>query len=87
MLTPLGLETCILLTSYMLLIIEIATGVVLGGSILYWLFSPDQVARRRERKWVDEFGRQVHEAAELQKKMTPEEREAYLRQSEEENKG
>lgn len=61
-----------------MLIIEIAAGIVLGGSILYWLFSPGNVAQRKERKWAKEFGQQVHEEAERQRGMSPEEREKYL---------
>jgi uncharacterized protein YlxW (UPF0749 family) len=47
----------------MLLIIEIAAGILLGGLILRWLFSPERIAERRRREDV----RFVRETAELQK--------------------
>jgi uncharacterized protein YlxW (UPF0749 family) len=76
--------------SQMLLIIEIAAGIVLGGVILRWLFSPARIAERRRREDV----RFVHEIAEIQKEkerleakkqkaMSPEEREQYFRRRQE----
>lgn len=47
----------------MLLIIEIAAGIVLGGVILRWLYSPARIAERRGR----EDARWLHEIAERQK--------------------
>jgi len=47
----------------MLLIIEIAAGIVLGGVILRWLFSPARVAERQRREDM----RFVRETAERQK--------------------
>jgi hypothetical protein len=67
----------------MLIIIEVATGVILGGLFLYWLLSPEKVAKRRDRRLAAEFGRAVHLEAEKQKAMSPEEREKYLQQKSE----
>jgi hypothetical protein len=47
----------------MLIILEVAAGIILGGSVLYWLFSPARIAERRRREDM----RFVHEIAELQK--------------------
>ena len=66
----------------MLLIIEIAAGVVLGGLILRW-FSPANKAKRQERRLVRQFSRIVNREANKQNKMTPEERTAYLKSFEE----
>lgn len=53
----------------MILVLEIAAGIVLGGMILHWSFSPEKVAVRKDRRMAKEFGKMVDEAAELQKAM------------------
>jgi hypothetical protein len=67
----------------MLLILEIAVGIVLGGLMLYWLYwllAPESATHRRERKLVRSLTRFVQEEALRQKNMTPEEREKYIEQ-------